>query len=118
MTIRCKGCNAPIGVHVLRCEFCGTINEPAAQPVEQVQSLERIDVPEEEGMTKDSRYNSVYCSSDDKVFLGVAGGLAHKLNLPSPAVRFILFLVFWSGVAIPFYFVGFFLPRLPTLNVK
>ena len=118
MIIRCKGCNAPIGEHVLRCEFCGMMNKAAAQSLEPTPPLEEIEVPEEEGMTKDSRYNSVYCSSDDKVFLGVAGGLAHKLNLPSPAVRFILFLVFWSGVAIPFYFVGFFLPRLPTLHVK
>ena len=118
MIIRCKGCHAPIGAHVLRCEFCGMTNEAAAQTDQRIQPLEEAPSEQEEAMTKDSRYDSVYCSSDDKVFLGVAGGLAHKLNLPSPAVRFILFLVFWSGVAIPFYFVGFFLPRLPTQHVK
>ena len=66
----------------------------------------------------DERYRSLYCSSDDKIFLGLAGGLAHKVNLPSPAMRFILFLLFWSGLGILFYFVGLFLPKLPTRNLK
>ena len=64
----------------------------------------------------DERYKSIYCSSDDKILLGLCGGLAHKFGLPSAAMR-IIFLIpaaFSMGLL---YFVGIVLPKLPTKNV-
>ena len=59
MIIRCKGCNAPIGEHVLRCEFCGMMNKAAAQSLEPTPPLEEIEVPEEELLDKFLKTN--YC---------------------------------------------------------
>ena len=66
------------------------------------------------GLQRDPRYSSLYCSEDDKMVLGLAGGLAHKFNIPSPAMRFVLFLSMWFGVGFLVYLVGLFLPALPT----
>lgn len=67
----------------------------------------------------DERYDSLYCSQDDYLFLGLCGGLAHKFGMPSGAVRFLFFMgILFSGVSMILYCVGFFLPSLPTKNVK
>jgi phage shock protein PspC (stress-responsive transcriptional regulator) len=64
----------------------------------------------------DARYRGFYCSTDEKVLLGLCGGLAHKFDLDIAYVRTGVVLlgvfVFWLP-----YLVGFFLPRLPTRNV-
>ena len=62
-----------------------------------------------------SEQPTLYCSSDDRWFLGLAAGLGHKLGIPSPAMRFLLFLTIWLyGTGFFFYLVGFFLPKIPT----
>jgi phage shock protein PspC (stress-responsive transcriptional regulator) len=61
----------------------------------------------------DSRYHSLYCSSDEKVILGLCGGIAHKTGMPIAAVRFIAFISLFVFVGW-LYFVGLFLPKLPT----
>jgi phage shock protein PspC (stress-responsive transcriptional regulator) len=65
-------------------------------------------------ITGDERYRSFYCSSDEKILLGFCGGLAHKFNLPIVALRVIVFVTFFVGLL---YFVGIFLPKLPTKDV-
>lgn len=62
---------------------------------------------------RDERYNSLYCSKDERIIFGLCGGLAHKFNVPVAAVRFVVFLsmFFFVGFA---YLVGLFLPKLPT----
>jgi phage shock protein PspC (stress-responsive transcriptional regulator) len=62
----------------------------------------------------DERYGSVYCSSDQKILLGLGGGLAHKFGLPPAVARVILFFVPFGIVA---YIAAFFLPKLPTKGV-
>lgn len=64
----------------------------------------------------DQRYNSLYCSSDDRMVLGLAGGLGHKFGVPPNALRvlFVIALFFVVGWA---YLVGLFLPKLPTKGV-
>jgi phage shock protein PspC (stress-responsive transcriptional regulator) len=62
----------------------------------------------------DQRYSSIYCSSDQKILLGLGGGLAHKFGLPPAAMRVILFFVPFGIVA---YIAAFFLPKLPTKGV-
>lgn len=60
----------------------------------------------------DDRYNSLYCSSDEKWILGLCGGIAHKFKLPVAAVRF---AALWGPIL--FYFVALFLPKLPTKGI-
>jgi len=62
----------------------------------------------------DQRYGSIYCSSDQKLVLGLCGGLAHKFGLPPAAMRVIVFFVPFGIVA---YIAAFFLPKLPTKGV-
>jgi len=62
----------------------------------------------------DERYGSFYCSRDQKILLGLGGGLAHKFGLPPAAMRVILFFVPF-GVVI--YIAAFFLPKLPTKGI-
>ena len=61
-------------------------------------------------------YEGIYCSSDDKVIFGLCGGLAHKFGVQTTIVRVVavfsaFFMVGWL------YFVGLFLPKLPTKNL-
>ena len=65
----------------------------------------------------DERYKSIYCSSDDNYILGLCGGLAHKFGLPPAAMRVIVFISLFFAVGW-IYFVGIFLPKLPTKNVQ
>jgi phage shock protein PspC (stress-responsive transcriptional regulator) len=62
----------------------------------------------------DQRYGSIYCSSDQKILLGLGGGLAHKFGVPPAVMRVILFFVPFGVVA---YIAAFFLPKLPTKGV-
>jgi phage shock protein PspC (stress-responsive transcriptional regulator) len=64
----------------------------------------------------DERYDSIYCSSDEKKVLGLCGGLAHKFGLPLTALRFVVFLSMFAFVGW-FYLAGLFLPKLPTKGV-
>ena len=61
-------------------------------------------------------YEGFYRSSDEKVFLGLCGGLSHKFGLQLGLVRFLTFvsLFFFIGWL---YIGGFFIPKLPTKGV-
>ena len=63
-----------------------------------------------------SEYDGFYCSSDEKVLLGVCGGLSHKFGIQLGLVRILVlvssfFLIGWL------YFGGFFIQKLPTKGV-
>jgi phage shock protein PspC (stress-responsive transcriptional regulator) len=62
------------------------------------------------------KYSSFYCSSDDKVFLGLCGGLAHKYGKSTGMVRFFVFIITMFVAWIP-YLVGLVLPSLPTKRI-
>ena len=64
----------------------------------------------------DERYRGFYCSTDDKVLIGLCGGLAHKFDLDVSYVRVGMLLLGVFVIWLP-YLIGFFLPRLPTRNV-
>jgi phage shock protein PspC (stress-responsive transcriptional regulator) len=64
----------------------------------------------------DERYRGLYCSSDEKMLLGLCAGLAHKYDIQVGVVRAIVFLFAMFVLWIP-YLVGFFLPKLPTKGV-
>lgn len=72
-------------------------------------------VTSEAPLAKDG-YDGVYCSSDQKIVLGLCGGLAHKLGVPVLVVRVAVFVSLWFVVGW-LYFLGLFLPKLPTQNV-
>jgi phage shock protein PspC (stress-responsive transcriptional regulator) len=65
----------------------------------------------------DARYRGLYCSTDDKVLIGLCGGLAHKFGLDVGYVRAGVFLVGFFVIWLP-YLLGFFLPRLPTKGIS
>jgi phage shock protein PspC (stress-responsive transcriptional regulator) len=62
----------------------------------------------------DQRYGSIYCSSDQKIIVGLCGGLAHKFGLPPAVVRVLLLFIPGGPIA---YIAAFFLPKLPTKGV-
>ncbi len=64
----------------------------------------------------DERYRGFYCSTDDKVLIGLCGGLAHKFDLDVRYVRTGMLLLGLFVIWLP-YLLGFFLPRVPTRNV-
>jgi len=59
------------------------------------------------------RYPALYRSSNERAFLGVCAGLAHKWSVPVLAVRtaVVLLMPLLMGWA---YFLGVFLPAVPT----
>jgi phage shock protein PspC (stress-responsive transcriptional regulator) len=92
-------------------------------PPERVQPLVHASQPpskrgSDEIAFSDERYRSLYRSSDESIVLGLAGGLAHKFDVPVAAMRAIICGLSCFGVGLFFYFVGIFLPKLPTKNVR
>ena len=65
----------------------------------------------------DSRYDRLYRSSDERVLLGLCGGLAHRWGVPALLVRagMVVLLGFMVGWAYPFSVV---FPALPTKDVR
>lgn len=61
-------------------------------------------------------YDGFYRSSDQKILLGVCGGIAHKFGIQLGLVRFgfLLASFFFIGWI---YFGGLFIPKLPTKDV-
>jgi phage shock protein PspC (stress-responsive transcriptional regulator) len=59
------------------------------------------------------QYEGFYCSSDDKVFIGFCGGLAHKYKMNPKIVRAVIFFTFFFYVGW-LYFFGLLLPKHPT----
>jgi len=90
----------------------GLFAEVAIPPPVPVSVNAVADAPE---MNFDHRYNGLYRSADDKVLLGLCGGLAHKFDAPAWVFR-VIFLVTGLVFILPIilYFCGVFLPRLPT----
>jgi phage shock protein PspC (stress-responsive transcriptional regulator) len=64
----------------------------------------------------DQRYNSIYCSSDERIVFGLAGGLAHKYGLPVGVVRVLVVVSMFFAIGFA-YFAGIFLPKLPTKGI-
>jgi phage shock protein PspC (stress-responsive transcriptional regulator) len=64
----------------------------------------------------DERYRGLYCSSDEKLLLGLCGGIAHKTGIQLGVVRGIVLILGLFVIWIP-YLIGFFLPKLPTKGV-
>ncbi len=61
-------------------------------------------------------YSGFYRSSDQKIILGVCGGIALKfgIQLGLVLVGFLMASLFFIGWI---YFGGFFIPKLPTKDV-
>ena len=71
------------------------------------------------------KYNSFYLSSDQKILLGVFGGISHKFGFNPLVIRIIaviavilLFSILIGGLCVAGYFLlGFILPAKPTINI-
>lgn len=61
----------------------------------------------------DSGSGSLYRSSDDRIILGLCGGLAHRFDVPATAVRVLVAALFPLMVGWA-YFLGAFLVAVPT----
>jgi phage shock protein C len=66
-----------------------------------------------------STYNGLYRSGDEKVIIGLCGGLAHKLGVDAGLVRFGMVVTWFFTFSATFwiYWLSLFLPRLPTRNI-
>lgn len=66
------------------------------------------------------QYRGVYRSSDEKVLIGLCGGLAHRANVAPGLVRFVLVLTWlftWSATFWIYWF-ALLLPALPTQHLR
>jgi phage shock protein PspC (stress-responsive transcriptional regulator) len=66
--------------------------------------------------TADDPYRGLYCSSDERMILGLCGGLAHKFGIPVTTMRAIVFVFGVFVLWVP-YLIGIFLPKVPTRGV-
>ncbi len=63
--------------------------------------------------SKNLQSDGFYRSTDDKVIIGLFGGLGHKWNLNPWIIRIVaIFIPGW-----PFYFLGLLLPKKSTKNL-
>ena len=65
-----------------------------------------------ESNNRPEEYNGFYRSEDQKVILGLAGGLAHKFNMNITLMRVLCFCL---GI---WYLVGLAFKTLPTKDVE
>ena len=102
----CPACNASIADGAKFCTACGSPTDgPVAAPT---------------AGPPGTPYNALYCSSDDKQFFGLCGGIAHKMNMDPSAVRIITCLVILFTAFVPFVVycvMGLSLPKLPTKDI-
>jgi len=63
----------------------------------------------------EKKYEGFYRSSDEKVVLGLCGGIAHKFDIPVSTVRVGMFIAMFFIFGF-IYAIGFFLPQIPTKN--
>jgi len=110
--VACTSCGLPPLLETKFCQECGVeTNEKQIVCVKCGCSLGKGQAHHQSKEKSD--YDGFYCSSDDKVILGVCGGLAHKFGISTIIVRIAaLFIPGW-----PLYFIGFVLPKLPTKNL-
>tara|TARA_Y100001934_G_scaffold223302_1_gene266742 strand:- start:252 stop:713 length:462 start_codon:yes stop_codon:yes gene_type:complete len=102
----CRNCNAPLEAGAKFCTACGTPTGISATGLAPT--------------TQDHRYQSLYCSADDKQIFGLCGGVAHKMNMDPAAVRIITCLVILFTAFVPFVIycvLGATLPKLPTTDI-
>lgn len=94
---------------------CEVFREQDPSPIPAA-FLEGLTFPEElvPDSVPDPRYGSLYRSSDDRVLLGLCGGLAHRWGLPAVLVRTVLTLFALVGWIYPLCGL---LPALPTKEV-
>ena len=91
-----------------------TLNSSFEMQVAARVSIEKTSPSKNVGLSED--YSKIYRSSDDKVALGLCGGLAHKFGIQTVIVRAVVFVSLFFAVGW-LYLVGLFLPKLPTKNV-
>lgn len=113
----CIGCGLPPLSENKYCQECGTETiEKQIMCVKCGCSLGQGSTSKNVSSGKSgTEYEGIYCSSDDKIFFGLCGGLAHKFGLQTSIVRVVavfsaFFVIGWL------YFAGLFLPKHPTKN--
>lgn len=115
----CTSCGVPPFAEKKYCQECGVeTKENQVVCVKCGVALKTIkkNIFKSASSASSGAYEGLYCSTDDKIILGFCGGLAHKFGIQTSIVRVIvvissLFMVGWL------YFIGFFLPKLPTKNI-
>jgi phage shock protein PspC (stress-responsive transcriptional regulator) len=99
----CNNCGVETNENQIVCIKCGVGFQ---KPQKKSNSLK----------SSNNEYDGFYRSSDEKIILGVCGGLAHKFDIQLGLVRVGVFisLFFFIGW---FYLGGFFIPKLPTKGI-
>lgn len=65
-------------------------------------------------------YDRLYRSSDQKMLLGLCGGIAHKAGMDASLVRglgFLAAIISWGFLLIIYLGLGLILPKMPTKDV-
>jgi phage shock protein PspC (stress-responsive transcriptional regulator) len=129
----CRNCNNELSENSVACVKCGCnplsetnfcyncgseTNEKQVICIKCGVSLDKktIKSTSKSASSAPSEYDGFYTSSDEKVLLGVCGGIAHKFGIQVGLVRVGFFIAgfFFIGWI---YIGGFFIPKLPTKGV-
>ena len=101
----CQDCGVKTNSKQVICISCGVslVNQKDNREINNINSNGNL-------------YSGIYRSSDDKVFFGFCGGLAHKFGMQPSLVRIItlisgFFVIGWIYLAGPFF------PKYPTKNI-
>jgi phage shock protein PspC (stress-responsive transcriptional regulator) len=130
--LSCNVCGGKVASTAKACPHCGAPNSDVhlhkeSKPPQSVEinRLKDPPIPTREPASQpvfDSRYqqSSFYCSSDDKEFLGVCGGIGHKLDVNRSLLRITLVIISFFTLFIPgiiYLLIGLGAPKLPTKGV-
>jgi len=111
-SVVCLGCGLSPFSETKFCQECGVeTNEKQVLCIKCGCSLNKKQQGKGTNVSN-STLDGFYCSSDDKVILGLCGGLAHKFGMQTSTVRLLTFL--FSGIFGWLYLAGFVLPKQPT----
>jgi phage shock protein PspC (stress-responsive transcriptional regulator) len=67
-----------------------------------------------------TQYSGIYRSSDEKVLLGLCGGISHRVGVAPGLARFVLVLTWFFTWSATFwiYWFALLLPALPTQHLR
>jgi phage shock protein PspC (stress-responsive transcriptional regulator) len=123
----CKCCGKPVNEKAIACTNCGMAPLSERKFCQEcgVETKENQIVCIKCGVSLEVKGNNsvgnkitddFYCSSDDKIIMGVCGGLGHKYKL-SPWIFRLIFLFGCAAiVALPVYFILGSKPKISTKN--
>lgn len=112
----CISCGVPPLLEKKFCQDCG-VETNANQVICIKCGVSLNNSNQSSSISLSNNLDGFYCSSDDKIIMGVCGGLGHKFGLSPWLMRLVFLFGGAAIVALPVYFVLGTKEKIPTKTI-